>query len=155
MGEGWSEDLVSVGRLLVAYVLGLPVGWEREQLARTPGLRTFPLVALGSCAFVLLGATTFDQNADAQARVLQGLLAGIGFIGGGAILKGQHDVAGVSTAVGVWITAGIGVATAYGHYILAVALSLFTLATLHLLRTPKDAEAWRNAAQDDEASSDE
>jgi uncharacterized membrane protein YhiD involved in acid resistance len=62
----------------------------------------------------------------------------------GAIIKGEHEVAGVSTAVGVWITAGIGVATAYGHYTVGIVLSLCTLATLRLLRTPKDDGARRD-----------
>ena len=142
-GDGWSEALQPVVRMLAAYVLGLPLGWEREKLARTPGLRTFPLVALGSCAFVSMGSITFDSQ-DAQARVVQGLLTGIGFVGGGAIIKGEHAVSGVSTAVGVWITAGIGVAMAYGHYAVAIVLSLCTLATLRLLRTPKDDAARRD-----------
>lgn len=147
-GEDSSEVLQSALRILIAYVLGLPVGWEREKQARTPGLRTFPLVALGSCAFVSIGSTNFEGNPDAQARVVQGLLTGIGFVGGGAILKGPHEVAGIATAVGVWITAGIGMATAFGHYTMAVLLSLVTLGTLHLLRTPRDEKVREEITRD-------
>ena len=152
MSEGMSEVVQTVLRMAIAYVLALPVGWEREAMKSTPGLRTFPLVSLGSCAFMSIGLTTYDVNVDAQARVLQGLLSGIGFIGGGAILKGEHAIAGVATAVGVWITAGIGVAVAYGHYTVAITLSLITLATLHLLHTPKDdaARKDRRLKPDDE-----
>lgn len=148
MDEGLREVLEAVKRLLIAFGLGLPVGWEREALHRTPGLRTFPLVAMGSCGFMLIGITAFETHPDAQARVIQGLLSGIGFIGGGAILKGVHDVAGVSTAVSIWITAAIGVSVAYDHYTVAITLSLTTLITLHLMRTKKDRAAREDAAED-------
>ncbi|MBF5042884.1 MgtC/SapB family protein [Aggregicoccus sp. 17bor-14] len=119
-------------RLAAACVLGLPVGWERESRDRTPGLRTFPLVALGACAFLLIGEHVFAGEADARARVLQALLTGVGFLGGGAILKEKGEVHGVATATGVWSTAGIGAATAHGEFLLALVLSLLTTLTLHV-----------------------
>ena len=119
-------------RLGAAFVLGLPVGWERELRDRTPGLRTFPLVALGACAFLLIGEHVFAGQADARARVLQALLTGVGFLGGGAILKDKGEVRGVATATGVWITTGIGAAAAYGEFLLALVLSLVTTLTLRV-----------------------
>lgn len=126
--------------LLLAFALALPVGWERERRHRTPGLRTFPLVALGACAYVLLAAAAFGDSQDAQARVLQGLLTGIGFIGGGAIVKYGSDVQGIATAVSIWITAAVGAAVALDHYALAGGLSAITLLTLHWLHPPRKRE---------------
>lgn len=119
-------------RLAVAFVLGLPLGWERESRDRTPGLRTFPLVALGSCAFLVIGNNAFAGNDDAQARVLQALLTGVGFLAGGAILKQGGHVHGVATAAGVWITAAIGAASAHGEFLLAVILCGLTTLMLHV-----------------------
>jgi putative Mg2+ transporter-C (MgtC) family protein len=129
MDPDWTTQMLL--RLGIAYVLGLPVGWERESRDRTPGLRTFPLVALGACAFLLIGEHEFADTPDARARVLQALLTGIGFLGGGAILKEKGEVHGVATATGVWITAAIGAASAHGEFLLAVVLSVLTTFTLH------------------------
>lgn len=125
-------------RLAIAFVLGLPVGWEREHRALSPGLRTFPLVALGACAFLLLGQHVYRGDAGAQAYVFQAVLSGIGFIGGGAIIKGKGDIQGIATAVSLWITAALGVAVAHGLYWLGAFLSLLTLAALQLLRPLKE-----------------
>jgi putative Mg2+ transporter-C (MgtC) family protein len=129
------QELVSmIGRLAAAFALGLPVGWQREHRSLSPGLRTFPLVALGSCGFLLIGQTIFAQDAGAQAYVFQAVLSGIGFIGGGAIIKGKGEIQGIATAVSIWITAAVGAAIAYRCYLLGVVLSLTTLAALQLLR---------------------
>jgi len=79
-----------------AYLLALPVAWEREHHARTAGLRTFPLVAVASSGYMLLAESMFSGNAEAVARVVQGLMTGIGFIGGGAILKHGANVRGTA-----------------------------------------------------------
>jgi putative Mg2+ transporter-C (MgtC) family protein len=132
--ESWGDVQTTLLHLGAALVLGLPVGWEREHHRRSPGLRTFPLVAMGSCAFLLIGRHAFAGNAEAQARVVQALVTGIGFVGGGAILKDKEHVHGIATAVSIWITAGIGAAVAYGQLVLALALSLSTLLILDVLR---------------------
>ena len=94
------EQLLSmIGRLAAAFALGLPVGWEREHRSFSPGLRTFPLVALGSCGFLLMGQSIFPTDAGAQGYVFQAVLSGIGFIGGGAIIKGKGEIQGIATAV--------------------------------------------------------
>lgn len=133
-GDMWTELLNILLRVGVAFVLALPLGWEREVAARTAGLRTFPLVALGACAYLLIGQQALGDSAEAQARILSGLLTGIGFIGGGAILKGEKDVRGIATAASLWNTGAIGAAAAYGRYELGLMLSLGNLLTLHLLR---------------------
>ena len=81
----------------VAYLLALPLAWDRELRSSGPGLRTFPLVAIASCSFVLIALKALPL-ADSQARILQGVTTGIGFIGGGAILKEKGSVSGLATA---------------------------------------------------------
>jgi len=77
-----------IKELLIAFIIALPIGWNRELESRSMGLRTFPLVALASCGYMLLGSSFIgDDSPDAIARLLTGLMTGIGFIGGGAILK--------------------------------------------------------------------
>ncbi|HKK14042.1 MAG TPA: MgtC/SapB family protein [Gammaproteobacteria bacterium] len=119
--------------MTVAYALALPIAWDREREARGAGLRTFPLVALGSCGYVLIGLQVL-HGSQSQARILYGLMTGIGFIGGGAILKGEGSVHGTATAASIWITGAIGAAVAWGRYEIGVVLSLITFLTLYLGR---------------------
>jgi putative Mg2+ transporter-C (MgtC) family protein len=138
IGEGWAELPGMLVRLGAAIVLALPVGWEREHRQHSPGLRTFPLVSMGACAFLLIGQYAFRDHLDAEARVFQALLSGIGFIGGGAILTARAEVHGLATAASLWVTAGIGAAAAYRLYGLAAVLSLTTLAALDVLKPLKE-----------------
>lgn len=119
--------------LAVAFVLGLPVGWDRDRLKSGPGLRTYPLLALGACAYLEVGQFAFRDNPEAQARVFQALVSGIGFIGAGAIIKGRAEVHGLATAVSLWITVTIGIAASYQLYMLAAVISVTTLVALRLL----------------------
>ena len=84
--------------LIIAYLLALPVGWNREKAERTAGLRTFPLVAVASCGFVQAAETMAGQSPEALARIIEGSIVGMGFIGGGAILRMKHSVRGTATA---------------------------------------------------------
>ena len=127
------ELLWTLGLPLAAYVLAFPVGWERDEADRPAGLRTFPLVALATCGFMLLAVRMFPGDASAQARVLQGLMTGIGFVGGGAILKHGDHVRGVATATGIWTTGAIGAAVAFREFPIAVLLAVVTLVTLRFL----------------------
>lgn len=122
--------LIHFIQLAVAYVLALPMAIERERNARSAGLRTFPLVAMASCGFVLTGASALGDAPDGQARILYGLMTGIGFIGGGAILKQSRGVSGTATAASIWSTGAIGAAVGFGQYAIAVAVSIATGATL-------------------------
>jgi putative Mg2+ transporter-C (MgtC) family protein len=119
-------------RMMAAFALALPLGWERERADRSAGLRTFPLVAVAACAYILLADAMFE-DARAQARVLEGVVTGVGFLGGGAILKDADRVRGTATAASIWATAGIGAAAGYARYDIAILLSLICLATLRLL----------------------
>jgi putative Mg2+ transporter-C (MgtC) family protein len=124
--------------LAVAFVLALPVAWEREQSTRLMGLRTFPLVAVASCGYVLIAVAVVGSAEDAQARIIQGLMSGIGFIGGGAILKEGANVRGTATAASVWATGALGAAAAYGQYEIAVLLAAITFLTLRFLTPVKN-----------------
>ena len=129
----WSFVAVSLAQMTGAYLLAMPIAWDREQEARSAGLRTFPLVAIASCGYSLFALGAFAGSADAQARLIQGLITGIGFIGGGAILKDNGSVRGTATAASIWNTGAIGVAVAYGRYEIALVLSFINFATLRLL----------------------
>jgi putative Mg2+ transporter-C (MgtC) family protein len=130
--EGFTRVLV---RLLMAALLGGLLGLERELTGKPAGLRTHMLVALGSAMFVLAAAQT-GMDDDGMSRVIQGLLAGVGFVCAGAILKsGQEEhVYGLTTAAGLWMTAAIGVAAGLGKETLAVISTLLTLGILMLER---------------------
>jgi putative Mg2+ transporter-C (MgtC) family protein len=120
--------------LAIAYLLAIPIGWNREKEERSAGLRTFPLVATASCGFVEAVEAMTAGDASAMARVLEGVIAGIGFLGGGAILQHRHSVTGTATAASLWVTGAIGVAAGLDSYDVAVALALFTMLTLWIMR---------------------
>jgi putative Mg2+ transporter-C (MgtC) family protein len=119
-------------RLLVAMLLGAIVGAQREHTGKPAGLRTHMLVALGAALFVLVSAESGMTSAD-LSRVIQGLATGIGFIGGGAILKlsEEHKIRGLTSAAVIWMTAAIGVAVGLGRLwmaMLSMVLTWFILA---------------------------
>ena len=125
---------VHAGKILLAYLLTLPVGWEREQAEHSVGVRTFPLVAMASCGYVLLADSLTGGDAAARSRIIQGLTTGIGFIGGGAILRSsQGNVHGTATAASIWNTGVIGAAVATSRFEIAIILSFLNLITLRLL----------------------
>lgn len=133
-GPVWSVDLL---RLLASFILAFPIGWDREQEDRSAGVRTFPIVSMGSCGLILMASRIFGSSGDIESRVLQGLITGIGFIGGGAILKQEKIIHGTATAASVWNMAVIGAATGFGFYDIAVILALINLVTLRVLRPLK------------------
>ncbi len=123
MDLGWDTFQPYVA-LMAALVLSFPVAWNRERHSDLIGVRTFPLVAVGACAYMLLGLYFIDGVApDAKARLLQGLMTGIGFVGGGAILKNDNTVSGTASASSIWIVGAIGAATAMGAWGFAVVLA--------------------------------
>lgn len=128
----------NLGQIAVAFALALPVGWEREQSERSAGLRTFPLVAMASCGYILIASRVLAGHPEGQARVIEGLMTGIGFIGGGAILKSEGIVRGTATAASVWNTGAIGAAVAFGRYEIAVVLAAINFAALRWLAPLKE-----------------
>ncbi len=135
------SDLPDVGhatqiivRLSIAAAMGGLLGYERERAGKAAGLRTHMLVAIGAALYVLIpqqaGVTVGDMT-----RVLQGLVAGVGFLGAGAILKNedQRQVEGLTTAASIWLTAAIGIAAGMGREasaVLSTVLALFILSAL-------------------------
>jgi putative Mg2+ transporter-C (MgtC) family protein len=122
-------------RLLLAALLGALLGLERELTNKPAGLRTHMLVALGSSMFIVASIEA-GLEPDAVSRVVQGLLAGVGFVCAGSILKSdeREQVSGLTTAAGLWMTAAIGVAAGLGREVLAILGTLFTLGILLLER---------------------
>lgn len=132
----WSAILNHLLHLLIAYLLSIPIAWDRERGDRSAGLRTFPLVSVASCGFMLIALYAIEGS-DAQARVLYGVITGIGFIGGGAILKDGGGVRGTATAASLWNTAAIGVAVAWQHFEIALVLCAVNFLTLRLFKRMK------------------
>jgi putative Mg2+ transporter-C (MgtC) family protein len=112
-------------KLVIAFLLTFPIAYNREESTNIMGLRTFSLVAIATCSYVLV-SSTFIPIADsgAQARIVQGIVAGIGFIGGGAILKKDDRVSGTASAASIWTTGAIGVAVAYARYDIGLFLAI-------------------------------
>ena len=145
-----ATSMVLVLRLILATALGAAVGVNRELRLKPAGLRTHTLVALGAALFTMIGLTLTNVNGtndpSATSRVLQGIIVGVGFIGGGVILrrddlKGVH---GLSTAASIWIVAATGVAAGCGLWRAAVSTVLLVLIVL-VLGAPVDRalRAWR------------
>ena len=129
----WHELWINLEKIGLAYFISVPLGWEREREAHSAGVRTFPIVAMASCGFILVAQSLVPNDPAAISRMLQGLVTGIGFVGGGAILKEGATVRGTATAASIWNTGAIGSAVALGRYEIAVALALLNLLTLHFL----------------------
>lgn len=149
-------DLTQATRLLVrlsvAAVLGGLLGIEREQKGKAAGIRTHMLVAMGSAMFILVSQESGILAAD-MSRVIQGLVAGVGFLGAGTILKGngEEKVQGLTTAAGIWMTAAIGMAAGLGLEVTAVLSTLLALAIFSLM--PQLVRLIDKSALHDEAES--
>ena len=122
-------------RMIAALAVGTAIGFQRELTHKTAGLRTHMLVALGTALFVV-GATENGMKADSLARVIQGIATGIGFLGGGAILKltDRREVHGLTTAAGIWMTAAGSAVAALGQITVAFIATVFGLIVLTLFR---------------------
>ena len=121
-------------RLLIAGLLGGVLGWERSQAGKAAGMRTHILVAVGSAAFIAVPQQA-GLSGDGIARILQGLLAGIGFLGAGCIIRRETEgqIKGLTTAAGIWLTAAVGMASGMGREASALVLGLFGWFTLSSL----------------------
>ena len=127
----WQSTWDYVQHVGVAFILTASIGWERERDSHGAGIRTFPIVGMASCGYLMLLGISAPQ--EAQSRLLQGLITGIGFIGGGAILKEGAVVKGTATAASVWNAGVIGAAVAMNKYSIAVLLTLLNLFTMRAL----------------------
>jgi putative Mg2+ transporter-C (MgtC) family protein len=125
----WWQVLDHLWHLVIAYALAIPIGLDREKSERHFGLRTFPLVAVVACGFMIVGKSVIDST-DGEARIFQGIVTGIGFIGGGAIFQDKDRVSGTASAASIWNTGAIGLAVAFNRFEIAIVLSLLNFITL-------------------------
>lgn len=123
--------------LAIAYALAMPIGWNREREERSAGLRTFPLVAVATCGFIQATETLVAASPEAMARIVEGSIVGMGFIGGGAILRQESSVQGTATAASLWVTGAIGLSVGLGSYDVAVVLAIAAVITLWVMEPLK------------------
>jgi len=129
----WLETIL---RFLLAVALGAGIGFQRERAGKTAGVRTHILVSSGAALFTLVSIYGFSDAVVDISRVAAGVVVGVGFIGAGVILRGQHEeeVAGLTTAATIWITAAIGLAAGAGMYLVSV---IATAVAVGILLLPK------------------
>lgn len=142
-----------VTRLLIAAVLGGLLGWERELRGKDAGLRTHMLLGMGAALFVFVPQQS-GATEEGLSRIVQGIVAGIGFLGGGTILKlsDERRIEGLTTAAGIWLTAAVGVAAGLGHVLSAITgtvLALLVLTALAGASRALDRSAHRATPPDD------
>lgn len=118
-------------QLFVAAFLGMLLGIERSLAGKTAGMRTYALVSMGACLFILTSVAVTESLVAITPidplRVFEGIITGVGFIGAGIILFKDSSLKGLTTAAGLWIAAGIGIAVGYGLFAMAVFTTLLTL----------------------------
>lgn len=124
-------------RLVAAALCGLLIGWERERKNKPAGLKTHTLVCIGSATFFLIfiefalgGLKDAEGLSPDPSRVIEGVITGIGFLGAGAFIRGNKDVAGLTTGAGIWVAGGIGLACGAGYFHIAGVVTILTLITL-------------------------
>jgi len=125
-----------ISQLLIAAFLGAVVGLERELAKKEAGLKTYSLVSLGSALFVIISQLVFQGSPITSfdpSRVLSQIIVGVGFIGAGVIMLQKNYVSGITTAAGLWVTAGIGAAIGFKLYEIAVATTIISLIILILI----------------------
>jgi putative Mg2+ transporter-C (MgtC) family protein len=117
-------------RLLLAIILGGALGIERSMAGKTAGMRTYSIVSMGAAMFVIISNIISLQYVNFNfdpLRMASQVIVGIGFIGAGLIIFREEKVSGLTTAAGLWVSAGIGMATGFGLYILAIIATVLTL----------------------------
>ena len=119
-------------RLLIAMVLGASIGLEREYHAHPAGLRTMIMIALGACLFTVMGPLLIlpGSKIGDPTRIAAQVVTGIGFLGGGAILRTQDQVRGLTTASTIWAVAAIGMTVGFGFYVVAIVATVLALVAL-------------------------
>lgn len=143
----WAEMAL---RLALALVCGGLLGWERESEGKPAGVRTHMLVCLGSCLFLMVAArTTTSPNNEAAARVISGVVQGIGFLGAGTIIRHEGGVYGLTSAASIWVTSAIGIALGAGAFDVAlVATGLASLVLRSMLPGLKHRPSMRRLKDD-------
>jgi putative Mg2+ transporter-C (MgtC) family protein len=128
----WQAEALLALQVVLASVLGGLVGWQREHLGIEAGVRTFAAVSLGACVFGLIYPS--------DTRIAAQIVTGIGFLGAGVIMRGRGHVHGLTTAASLWAVASVGLAVAYGKFVLAVLVTilLFILLSIPLKKWERE-----------------
>lgn len=122
--------------IAIALGLGLLIGLERSLAGKTAGMRTYGLVSMGACLFIILSNVVIADSAlyaFDPMRTAAGVIMGIGFLCGGVIIFQNHQLSGLTTAAGLWVSAGIGMAVGFGEVYLAILTTLTTILVLTVL----------------------
>jgi putative Mg2+ transporter-C (MgtC) family protein len=145
-----ANQLEIVARLVLAFLIGALIGWDRETRGKPAGFRTLTMVSLASALYVTAArgaAAAVGEPAD-MARAMAGIAQGVGFLGAGAILQAKGEVRWLTTAASLWAAAALGYAAGTGQYLVAAVGTLLVLATLRwlpaieeLIRNPKGRDA--------------
>lgn len=120
-------DFQIIWQLVLATILGALLGLEREMKKKGAGLQTYSLVALGSCLFTLIALSLANLKIIDASPIIIAIAVGMGFIGGGAIFRGESHVQGLTTAAGLWTTAAIGFTAGAGFYWMAIFATFLTI----------------------------
>ncbi len=118
-----------IGNIVLAIILGGIIGLEREKQRKQAGLRTHVLVCVGAMLFTYIGISAYNIT-DPTARIVSGIITGIGFLGAGSIIISKEKVKGLTTAAGIWVVAAIGIGVAYGYYMIVIITTLFVTLVL-------------------------
>jgi putative Mg2+ transporter-C (MgtC) family protein len=137
-----ADWLALAWRMGLAVLAGGVIGWNRQKAGKPAGLRTHMLVALGCCVFVLVGVTTEPYSSEALSRVIQGVVVGMGFLGGGEIRHageavGRNRIKGLTSAAAIWMSSALGIASACGLW---QVIGMAGVATILILAVAKRAE---------------
>lgn len=132
MNIDWHFEFTLLGKLLLSFLCGSIIGWERERSGHEAGIRTFGLIALGSCAFGIISKSVIHGD---PGRIAAQIVAGIGFICVGAIFRQDGWIKGLTTATTLWCAAAVGMAIAFNLYMISVFTTLIILLFLSLGHT--------------------
>ena len=133
-----ANELDLAVRVLVALLVGLVLGAERELRGHPAGLRTIALISVGSCLFTGVGLLPVLGRSTDPTRIAAQIVTGVGFLGAGSILRQGEAVKGLTTAASIWVAASLGMAVGFGYYLLAVVTTVLVLLTLVALRPLED-----------------
>jgi putative Mg2+ transporter-C (MgtC) family protein len=147
---GQNTEGTALVRIVIAGLLGAVIGLEREWEGKPAGVRTYAAVAIGAATFTGVGIVVYGPS-DPTARLVAQIITGIGFLGAGTILRMQMRVIGLTTAAGMWVSAGIGIAIGYGLYVIGIGTTLAMLVMLRLLDTEHRLPVRRRQRHDEEA----
>lgn len=125
------SDFELMTRLTFAVLLGVLIGTERSRVGKRAGMRTYALVSLGACLFVIMSGVVAVRFAEAfvfdPLRVASQIVVGIGFLGAGVIFVQRNELTGLTTAAGLWVVAAVGATCGYGLYAIAAYVTVLTL----------------------------